>query len=863
LYAELPEINIFGTVDTHYLSAPECSMPNRKLLRQQKQAESAGQLSNLDRLQDQLQDLVDEKSYRRALDKIKQINKMHPEAELRFSEAEIWSLQGQEECRQGKYRQAQTSLGQAIALSHLSTAYYWLAKSLLATNDTAAALKTIRIAFDRQILAKDDAGCYLKLLFLTGAAPEVADLIASQAKRFTPAQIQWAKGVLSFQAGNLQAALGYLKKMGRPATPGDTPTAWIAHTQQQLGNWQQSASLLAIPSLNGSSSKNLDLYLHEALRRLALVQAAAQPKLLAAKTIAIEGQQRILGLVLELLQCLDRSDYHNAAHVLIDCDRPCREFPAIDDLYQPVMHLAADQAVKTDELDCAEAFLESIVYQPPFNIQVAIKLRQLYRDNDAPIDKFKRLLEHVLNGIKKMAREQPGNWPQPRLNNILAEVNCWLTDAWVTSGSALQGFRALQIAVQLAPDSPEVIGRQGLKAYVMKEDSAKVVALLTQALEGGCHYEAVYECFLEHLKEQGDFQAARDIRRRFGQKFGDVEEDHSAEIPQWIAALSTQKYQSFAKLVQDKNCLEVPLKACQIFVNAVVGEPTNTGRVGFDLEQATEQWEQLLQKLSVPGQIPTIQAIFLTVQLFAKRQKGIAALQTQYLQRLLAIDHPEARLASLVAWAVKGDRPEPLQAEIRNYLSSTPQPGTALAHIQLQARRYGQIIVLRPLMDEFLRRDSQNPQLLLAQATTYPVRTKNYQELKEQGFELARRLQDAAALQAYRDEEAIQSGQKTGGASAFPDFMDMDSIDSEIVEMARQKLYEMFGRDIPPDKLATLLPIFMNFMNNQMNGFEDDDDDDDDYFDFEPMPSFFSRPPTRSKSKTAKSRAKQKKRKSR
>jgi tetratricopeptide (TPR) repeat protein len=846
----------------HYLAALECSMPNRKLLRQQKQAESAGQATNLDRLQDQLQNLVDEKSYRRALDKIKQISKMHPEAELRFSEAEIWSLQGQEEYRQGKYRQAQTSLGQAIALSHLSTAYYWLAKSLVATNDTAAALKMIRIAFDRQILAKDDAGCYLKLLFLTGATSEVADLIASQAKRFTPAQIQWAKGVLSFQAGNLQAALGYFKKMGRPATLGDTPTVWIAHTQQQLGNWQQSASLLAIPSLNGSSSKNLDLFIHEALLRLALVQAAAQPKLLAAKTITIEGQHRTLGLVLELLQCLNRSDYHNAAHVLIDFDRPCREFPAIDDLYQPVMHLAADQAVKTDELDCAEAFLESIVYQPPFNIQVAIKLRQIYRDNDAPIDKFKRLLEYVLNGIKKMAREQPGNWPQPRLNNTLAEVNCWLTDAWVSSGSAFQGFRALDIAVQLAPDSPEVVGRQGLKAYVMQEDAAKVSALLTQALEGGCHYEAVYECFLDHLKEQSDFQAARDIRRRFGQRFGDVEEDRSADIPQWIAALSTQNYQSFVKLVQDKNCSEVPLKACQIFVNAVVGEPTTTGRVGFDLEQTTEQWEQLLQKLSVPEQIPTIQAIFLTVQLFAKRQKGIAALQAQYLQRLLAIDHPEARLASLVAWVVKGDRPEPLQAEIRNYLSSTPQPGTALAQIQLQARRYGQIIVLRPLMDEFLHRDSQNPQLLLAQATTYPVRTKNYQELKEQGFELARRLQDAAALQAYRDEEAIQSGQKTGEVSVFPDFMDMDNIDSEIVEMARQKLYRMFGRDIPSDKLATLLPIFINFMNNQMNGFEDDDDDDD-YFDFEPMPSFFNRPPTRSKSKTAKSRAKQKKRKSR
>ncbi|MGR3280363.1 tetratricopeptide repeat protein, partial [Acaryochloris marina NIES-2412] len=149
---------------------------------------------------------------------------------------------------------------------------------------------------------------------------------------------------------------------------------------------------------------------------------------------------------------------------------------------------------------------------------------------------------------------------------------------------------------------------------------------------------------------------------------------------------------------------------------------------------------------------------------------------------------------------VKGLAAERLHLALQLYLNQSPQPGTALARIQLQARYYTQTDVLRPLIDTALSQDAQNPQLLLAKATTFDIESQAYQNWYEQGFELARRLQDAPALQAYRAEEAFQSGMMA--QAVFPDLANFsESGEIDLTDMMRKMAQQMFGSQVPPELL--------------------------------------------------------------
>jgi Flp pilus assembly protein TadD len=797
-------------------------MPNRKALRQQKQATSADRPTNIDRLQEQVQKLIQKKSYRQAIEKIKQISKMHPEAEIKPAESEIWALQGQQEYHQEQHRQAQTSLRQAIELGAPEESYYWLAKSLIASGDSVLALETMGSAFDSKVLTKDYAGCYLKLLLLQDATAQIADLLKTQAKRFSAAQMHWAKGCLSLKAGQLSEALGHFKKMDGNATPSDSPAAWIVYVQQQLGNWAQAEDALNLPkSLESSRILNSSLPIHPAIVRLSLVQAAAPQASPAAIKLLDrpESKWRILSAVVKFLQLIDKSNHHDAAHILQKLPHPCLEFPELDNLYRSVMILAADEAMEDLEVECIVPFLEAVVYEPPFDVQLVLKLRCMYEGEEYPLQHFKRLYSYFLAQVQQLAQDQPRNWPVPRLNSALAQIHCWLADVCISRGSTQHGYNALQTAIDLCPESPEVIGRQGLKAY-LQGDKTKAIALLTKSLENGCKSREVYDRLLMELEEQGDRDAVKDIQRRFGQALGDEEAEDldQEEIPEWIEAFSSQKYPIFESYIAEPDEENAAIEACRIFVAAVEGEPNSAGKVGFKQEWAVRQWQELLQKLADPEKILAIQAIFLAIQLFTKRQKGVTALQAEYLQQLFSIDHPETPATHLMLWAVKGDRLPALQTACRSYLRLSPQPGLALAQLQFRVRRFATSESLRSLIDEFLRQDAQNPQLLLAKATTYDSENNNYHELKEQGFDLARRLQDAAALQSYRVEERFQSDQVsamlfTGGRNGK---------DFDQVNFMKQIVRKMFGDNLPPEKLAEIMPKLLQMLEDDI--YDDDDD---------------------------------------
>lgn len=836
-------------------------MAKRKLLEKIK-AITTSQPSNPDRLMAQLQTLIQQKNYRQALDKVKQIRKIEPDATISPSESEIWSLRGQQEYAQGQYRQAESSFRQALDLGLGGEAHYWIAKSLLALDDLDAALEWVRTAFDRKTLSKDYAGCYLKLLFLKGEAAKVSELIATQSQRFYAPQMHWARGVLSLQNEKPQEAIAHFQKMGRNATPGDSTMAWMAYAHQQQGNWAQAEATLGMRQFNayGRRGLNPSLPKHPAIQRLCIAQASIQKRSLS-NVMSFDQQQdsqQTLGLVLELLHLLEASDHHNAAHVLQKLDHPCKDFPEADALFRPVMILAAEQAVREGELGCTAAFLEAIVYQPPFDAQIAIKLHQLYGTDEYPIQSEQRVLNHLIDGVKKEAREHPEAWPESRLNATLAHIHCWLTDAWMGRGQQKQGDKALQIAEQLCSDSPEVVGRQGLKAFI-KGQFEQAAQLMTKALEAGCQSAEVYHCLLKAVERQGDRNAVKDLRRRFGQRFGDLNADTEVEIPRWVEALSTQDYWLFEELVDTKQENDAALKACQIFAAAVEGDPTASGRVALNQQQAVERWDQLLLTLAPQEQIPVLQAVFLTIQLFVKRQKGIAAIQTQYLKRLFALtdQYPEAKETYLALLVVKGEPLTKWQPMLREHLSTSPQPGIALAQVQLKARRYVQSVLLRPLLDEALRRETQNPQLLLAKATTFRSDSQNYQTLHKEGFELARRLQDAQALQAYREEESLQAERMT--AEVMPDladFMNTGSLDP--MDMLRKMAQKMLGNDVPPQILEQMLPDLMRMLESEMPDLDDEEDDFFDAPDLFGKGSFgtvlpFGPPPSRKKRKAPKS----------
>lgn len=162
-----------------------------------------------------------------------------------------------------------------------------------------------------------------------------------------------------------------------------------------------------------------------------------------------------------------------------------------------------------------------------------------------------------------------------------------------------------------------------------------------------------------------------------------------------------------------------------------------------------------------------------------------------------------------------------------------PQPGNALAQIQLQVRRYAQTIpqaaVLRSFIEDALSREPQNPLLLLAKATTYPNNSPNYEEFRQQGFDLARRLQDAKALQAFREEQACldaRDAQRMFPAPESFDDLDMEGLDDMLDSLIRN----MFGGKVPAAELKRMLPELKQMMMNNLPDFEEEEEDENDNF---------------------------------
>lgn len=794
-----------------------------------KEQRRAGQIQVSDPIEAQLQNLLKQQKYRQALDEIKRIRRSNPDFVPAPPEPEIWLRRGVQEYHKNDFKQAENSFRRALELGFNGEPHYWLARCLLALNRLDNALSLIQSAFENGSLPKEYAICYLKLLLLKGDAATVEQLITQKSKQFTAAQLHWVRGVLALKNQEFEPALTSFQKIKRPLTPEDSPDAWIVYTQQKLSNWEAAAAKLGLwaytmwkPVLN-----------HPALERLATFQrvVTGKPPLLPSDINQGDQTTQEAIKVLALLQLIEQNNAHDAAHVLLKLGQRSPRFPELNTLRSSLLLLAGQQALSQGQPECSEAFWLSFMTEHPFNPQLAVNLLQVLDMNESHQER-QRLLTRLLKWVEGDAKQNPQAWSEVRLKAALTQLHCWLADTWMALDRQRAALGALQQAERIFPESPELIGRRGLIA--MSEGRyQEATTLLNQALESGCQYPEVYANLLDAWEELGDKQARTEARRRFGRLFGDFNVDAEVEIPHWISALSTQSYSLFSRLVRDDKDNEPAIRACQIFVNAVQSPPNSGGRVSLNQVAAGQQWDELLKSVSGKELIPVLQAIALSISLFAKREKGIAGLSQQYAAKLLELsdEYPEAREAYLVVLAIKESNAQKVHTAVGLYLERTPQPGNALAYLQLQVRYFKQTPMLRPLIDEILQREPQNPLLLLAKATTYAPESQPYEELREQGFELARRLQDAKALQAFRQEQAFVTTQDMAEFLPDPDKLE-DFDEGDMEDFVENMIRKVFGKQIPPSELERMLPQLRDMMLNSMPDFEEEEEDDGSDFDF-------------------------------
>ncbi|MDB9329107.1 hypothetical protein PN483_01070, partial [Nodularia spumigena CS-591/04] len=271
----------------------------------------------------QLQELLNKRKYRQALEEIKKNKRSHPDIEFTPPESEIWFLRGQQEFQKQDFKQAEKSFARALEFGLVGEVHYWQAKCLLELKQLDTALNLLRNAFEAGTLPKEYSICYLKLLLLKGDTATVEQLIKEQSKSFSAAQLHWVRGVLALKNGQPEAALTPFLKIKRSVTDGDLPLAWVVYTQQVSNNWDAAAYLLGLKS--PSSAYGQPKYLeHPILERLAIFQhGKIGQELLQSinpRTTVDKNTQEALA-VLRILQLIDQGDHYAAAHLLLQIER--------------------------------------------------------------------------------------------------------------------------------------------------------------------------------------------------------------------------------------------------------------------------------------------------------------------------------------------------------------------------------------------------------------------------------------------------------------------------------------------------------------------------------------------------------------
>jgi tetratricopeptide (TPR) repeat protein len=786
--------------------------------------------------QAQLQTLLAQKKYRQAIDEIKKLQRSQPDLFLSPSEAEIWRLRGQQELDKSEFKAAENSFRQILKLGVTTEVHYWLAKTLLAQNRVDGALELIKSAFDSKVLPKEECICYLKLLLIKGDFDTVEDLIKVQSKRFSAAQVHWVRGVLELQADKPKFALISFAKVKKPLTPGESIDAWIAYSHQQNSNWDEAASKLWFSSFGKQT-----LAAHPILKKLSIFQQAAQGKIRSDLSAKDDRASQEILTALQVVHLMAEGNFHDAGHSLLQIKSGSTRITELIALKSTILTIAGEQAMTQGQTDCAVKLWQPLLQAKELNPKLVVNFLAALEEED-DYQERQRLLVRFIKWIESDAKQNPTNWPKEKLDRTLAHAHCLICDCCIALRRPNAAHGSVQQALRICPTSGEAIGRQGIIA-IAEEETEKGIELLKQSLDQGCEFDMVYELLQETLSEEDREAEALEIRKRHGKKFGDLPEADEVKIEPWIEALSTRDYDSFSRLLPKEKSTEPTLRACQIFKEAATGKPTGTGKISIDQTKVTTAWERLLTGLSAAEKLPVLQVIALSIEVLSKRDKGIAALSTRYMLMIFDLipEIPAARAIHLVVLAVKSNSIDKLDFPLKAYLATAPQPGNALALLQLQVRWFTQTDVLRSFIDNALAREQQHPLLLLAKATTFSPSSQPYDEFRSKGFELARQIQDAQALAAFRMEDRyLDNNESDNFFTPNSGKFGIDTLPPQFQSMFEEMIRETFGSKVSRADLERIMPMLKqkfisDLLTNPSSIFGDDDDDDDenDFFGFD------------------------------
>jgi tetratricopeptide (TPR) repeat protein len=795
-------------------------------------------------LEKQVQGLLKQNKHEAALRKLQQGLKRDPEQAIAITEADIWRSQGKHEYEQAHYAKAETALGKVLELSPSDEdAYYWLAKCLLAQERPAEALALFQSAFDSKKLSKEMGGCYLKLLLLNGQVDQVQSLIDSQAKRFFAPQLHWARGAIALKANQPKAALDHFNKISRPISTEDHLAVWGTYAQQQLGNWSEAESSLAAASRNSGFPNRFGTRFiggapeHSAIQLLTLYQVAHTSRVPArfsyinsdALTKNQPDKRGYASWVLELLNFIRQENVYDAAHLMVEPpDGIMDEYPALQRLRIPMLLLAGEQAAQHRELEDSAFFWGEVLEEKGFEPNLALNLHQALNATGY-FDEDLKLLDQFVRWLRQTAQQNPQDWPEKRLNDGLALLYCWKADSQIYSGREKNAIKAVQAAEKLSPEHPEVMGRKGLILYTKSrsiagtsKDKDKAIELLTKALAAGSQFKEIYSVLCAALAD--DSTALKEIRQKYGPAFGDAGADTEVEVPDWVEALSFRHYRTMAQFVSNETKTSGPIKACRIFLEAAEDEPSSGQKVTLNQKKAVAEWQRLLESAAPAEQVEILKAVYLTLQQHAKRnQKGMKALQRSYLKQMADLSKqqvPGADVGYLLLQAIASANSDATTKVVDTVLKRSTEPSQTLARAQLELRQFGPNTALKSSIEAQLKRDSQNPLLLLAAATLYQRHTAQYETRHERGFEIARRLQDTEALQAYRVEDwwiAQEMTRQVVGPDI--DLLNANPSQIDMLDLVRRMAKQAFGGQLPDEIIDQMMPELIE----EMMGLPGDD----------------------------------------
>lgn len=782
---------------------------------------------------DRLKALLREERFPAALAELDKIRRADPDFQPPEPEADIWLYRGQQELRENQWRAAENSFRQAIKLGGESECYYFAAKALLRLNRLDSAVALLKEAFEADKLTKEFDLCYPKLLLMKEDGAAVAELLAKYPQRFDADARHWLEGSLAFLDGRKEEAFTHFAAVARDLTPADHSYIWEIFGLQQLGRYEEAARMemeLEPKPESGERPRTALIYgEHECLQCFALLHWLRQGQIALPDALVVDGYSLVDELwdALCLFDALQNRRYLMAAHYFLQLDNSLRRLPELQEIREPLLLLAGEEAKGIDADKMAQEYWLEAWNDKTFNFQLAVNLATILKFNEAWPER-QRVLTRLVKWLEEEGKRNPQDWPPDLLNHTLAHVHCWLADNALRSGRHRMLVDELQRAERHCPQSPEVLGYRGILAY-LEDEYEKAISLLTAALEAGTESYPIYSCLeelLEDLKRERDLAQ---LRARFGPRFGETPAEAPPFEP-WELALASLSYEFLLFTLEMEEELTPPLRVCQLFTEAVAGKANSDGKVAVNQTQAKQTWNAYLKTLTPAEQAPCLEAIGVCLCLFAKREKGLAALTKEYLNQLaqLGSQVPSAQIGYLVVLALKEKKFPKVAPVLKTYLDSQPQRANALARVQLRYRLYAdwrQLFMFHPSLQEARQKEPQNPLLLLALATSQIPSSPDYRQSREESFELARRLQDAEALTACRQEEYLQRHRQNQDL-----MLRASRLDEDRPEMAeaffKDMILRMLGDEMPEEEMERRLPELMELLMEEM-GLEKDEDEPD------------------------------------